>query len=100
MPGLLAATAAELPTLAGLGYEGEAGLLKKPKDVTLSDHQKAYNALHAGLCSIGERQHPAQEDLQGVTARQPRPEHDQQDRRWSARPAALRAQSHHMNGYA
>lgn len=29
--------------------------VKKPKDITLTDDQKAYNALHAGLRSIGER---------------------------------------------
>jgi hypothetical protein len=59
MPATLAETAAELPTLADLGYEGEADLLKiavkKPAGGDLSIDQLAYNALHAALRCIGER---------------------------------------------
>jgi hypothetical protein len=51
MPATLAEVVAELPTLADLGYEGEADPLtvatKKPAGGHLSTDQLAYNALHA-----------------------------------------------------
>jgi hypothetical protein len=59
MPATLADIVAELPALADLGYEGEAGLLtianKKPAGGTLTTDQLAYNALHAALRAVGER---------------------------------------------
>jgi hypothetical protein len=59
MPATLAEVVAELPTLADLGYEGEADPLtvatKKPAGGHLSTDQLAYNALHAALRAIGER---------------------------------------------
>ncbi len=50
---------AELPTLADLGYEGAADIvrvpIKKPAGGTLTDDQKTINALIRGIRGIGER---------------------------------------------
>jgi hypothetical protein len=59
LPATLAELADQLPTLADLGYEGEAERLttpiKKPAGRGLTIDQRAYNALHAGLRALGER---------------------------------------------
>jgi hypothetical protein len=56
---VLADTAAELPCLADLGYEGEASTvrvpIKKPAHARLSDDQKTINLIHAHLHSQAER---------------------------------------------
>ncbi len=62
-PDLLAAITAWVtdgqPSLADLGYEGEADTLtipvKKPKNTTLSIDQQTYNAVHGALRCLGER---------------------------------------------
>jgi hypothetical protein len=59
MPGLLTEVAPQLPTLADLGYEGEAKTLripiKKPAHGRLTDDQRTTNLLHAHLRSQAER---------------------------------------------
>lgn len=55
----LGVTAAQLPTLADLGYEGEAHTLripiKTPAHGRLTDNQKTFNLIHAHLRSQAER---------------------------------------------
>ncbi len=55
----IAAAAPELPTLADLGYEGEAAVvripIKKPARGTLTDDQRTTNLIHAHLRSQAER---------------------------------------------
>ncbi len=56
---MLARAASDLPTLADLGYEGEATTvripIKKPPAGRLTDDQKTTNLIHAHLRSQAER---------------------------------------------
>jgi hypothetical protein len=56
---VIALAAPDLPTLADLGYEGEADTvhfpIKKPAHGHLSDDQKTTNLIHAHLRSQAER---------------------------------------------